>query len=174
MDVGAGYCDFINQIHAGARFAVDANADGARWCAPEVRFVHATPIEKIDHPAQSVDVVMLSNLLEHLPPRQCSALFERLDELLTTAGKIIVIQPNYYYSYRRYWDDFTHVRAFSDESLKDFLLSRGYRIVRFEKRFIPFSFKSRLPKSYWATKLYLASCWRPFAGQMLAVAERHV
>jgi hypothetical protein len=172
MDVGAGYCDFINQIQAQAKYAVDTNPETARWCGPDVQFVQATPIEVLDLPAQSVDVIMVSNLLEHLSPPQCSALFDRFDDLLRTGGKLIVIQPNYYYCYRRYWDDFTHVRAFSDVSLSDFLRSRGYRMLAVEKRFLPFSFKSRIPKSYWLTKLYLASFWRPLAAQMLIVAQR--
>ena len=41
-----------------------------------------------------------------------------------------------------------------------------------EKKFLPFSFKSFLPKSYWITRLYLASFWRPLAAQMLVVAQR--
>jgi 2-polyprenyl-3-methyl-5-hydroxy-6-metoxy-1,4-benzoquinol methylase len=172
MDVGAGYCDFINQIQARTKYAVDSNPETARWCAPGVQFIHATPIEALDLPGQSVDVIMTSNLLEHLTPAQCSVLFDRFDDLLAPAGKLIVIQPNYHYCYRRYWDDFTHVRAFSDVSLRDFLHSRGYRILALEKRFLPFSFKSRLPKSYWMAKLYLASFWRPLAAQMLVVAQR--
>jgi hypothetical protein len=172
MDVGAGYCDFINQIQAQAKYAVDTNPETARWCAPDVHFVQATSVEALDLPVPSVDVIMTSNLLEHLTPAQCSALFDRFDDLLAPAGKLIVIQPNYHYCYRRYWDDFTHVRAFSDVSLRDFLHSRGYRILALEKRFLPFSFKSRLPKSYWMAKLYLASFWRPLAAQMLVVAQR--
>lgn len=172
MDVGAGYCDFINQIQAPTKYAVDTNPETARWCAPDVRFFQATPIEALDFPNNSVDVIMTSNLLEHLTPPQCSALFDRFEDLLNTGGKLIVIQPNYYYCSRRYWDDFTHVRAFSDVSLTDFLHSRGYRMLAVEKRFLPFSFKSRVPKSYWMTKLYLASFWRPLAAQMLIVAQR--
>ncbi len=171
-DVGAGYCDFINQIHARTKYAVDTNPDGARWCASDVRFIKATTNHAIDLPSRSLDVVMVSNLLEHLSPQECSSLFDRFDDLLTPSGKIIVIQPNYFYCYRSYWDDFTHVRAFSHLSLRDFLLSRGYRILSMEKRFLPFSFKSHLPKSYLLTKLYLASPWRPRAGQMLIVAQR--
>jgi hypothetical protein len=172
LEVGPGYCDFINQIQAGGKYAVDVNADVARLCGPDVQFVHATPIESIDLPPNSVDVVMASNLLEHLSPQQCSQLFDRLDRVLKATGRVIVIQPNYFYSYRRYWDDFTHVRAFSHVSLSDFLVSRGYRLLRVEKKFLPFSFKSFLPKSYWITRLYLASFWRPLAAQMLVVAQR--
>lgn len=173
IDVGAGYCDFINQIQAQTKYAVDTEDKAARLCAaPDVRFVEANPIETVELPHHSVDVAMVSNLLEHLSPSQCSILFDRFDDLLKPGGKLIVIQPNYFYCYRRYWDDFTHVRAFSHVSLSDFLLSRGYKVIALEKRFLPFSFKSRIPKSYWMTKLYLASFWRPLAGQMLVVAQR--
>lgn len=172
LEVGPGYCDFINQIQAGVKYAVDVNPDVARLCGPDVQFLQATPIESIDLPPHSVDVVMASNLLEHLSPQQCSNLFDRFDDVLKATGRVIVIQPNYFYSYRRYWDDFTHVRAFSHVSLSDFLVSRGYRLLRVEKRFLPFSFKSFLPKSYWITRLYLASFWRPLAAQMLVIAQR--
>jgi len=171
-DIGAGYCDFINQIDAATRYAVDTNPDVARLVAPGVEFVSAASIETIDLPEHSLDVAFISNVLEHLSHERCAVLFDRLDKLLTANGRVIVIQPNYFYCYRRYWDDFTHVRAFSHVSLRDFLVSRSYRIVRMEKRFLPFSFESPLPKSYWMTKLYLASSWRPLAGQMMVVAQR--
>src|SRR5204863_698963 len=140
--------------------------------ASDVRFVAANPIQSLKLPPNSVDAILVSNVLEHLSPEQCSELFDRFNDALSPTGKILAIQPNYFYCYRRYWDDFTHVRAFSHVSLRDFLISRGYRIVTMEKRFLPFSFESPLPKSYWLTKLYLASFWRPLAGQMLVVAQR--
>ena len=171
-DIGAGYCDFINQIQAQEKFAVDGNADVSRWCGPDVKFVQAMPIQSLEMGPSSVDAAMVSNLLEHLTPDECNALFDRFDEILTATGRIIVIQPNYFYCYRTYWDDFTHVRAFSHISLADFLRSRDYTITHLERRFLPFSFKSRLPKSYRLTKLYLASPWRPGAAQMLVVAQR--
>jgi hypothetical protein len=72
---------------------------------------------------------------------------------------------------REYWDDYTHKKAFSHVSLVDFLVANGFKIVRVEKRFIPFSLKSRLPKSYLLTKLYLMLPFRIFAKQMLVVAS---
>jgi hypothetical protein len=172
LEVGAGYCDFINQIKAAKKYALDVSPDVAGFCAPDVQFVLGKAGTAIELPSRSLDVVVASNLLEHLSPEQCSDLFDRLDYLLKERGKVILIQPNYFYSYRQYWDDFTHVRAFTHVSLTDFLLSRGYKILRAEKKFIPFSFKSVLPKSYWMTKLYLLSFWRPLAKQMLIVAQR--
>src|SRR4051812_34653297 len=64
VDIGSGYCDFINQIQAGTKYAIDLNEDGARWCAPGVTFLKSRAIEKIDLPSRSVNVIMMSNLLE--------------------------------------------------------------------------------------------------------------
>lgn len=44
MDVGAGYCDFINQIRAREKYAVDLNPETSRWCASDVRFVLTNPL----------------------------------------------------------------------------------------------------------------------------------
>jgi hypothetical protein len=42
MDVGAGNCDFINQIQAAQKYALDANPEVASYCVPGVQFL-ATP-----------------------------------------------------------------------------------------------------------------------------------
>lgn len=172
LDIGAGYCDLINQVRAAKKFAFDANPEVALYCGPDVQFVPGQGGLPFDLPTHSVDVAMASNLLEHLSDERCSALFDSLNHTLKENGRFILIQPNYYYCYREYWDDFTHVKAFTHVSLVDLLRSRHFRIVRVEKRFMPFSFKSHLAKSYWMTRLYLSSSWRPLAKQMLVVAER--
>lgn len=171
-DIGAGYCDFINQVNASTKYALDTNPEVAKLVGSDVQFRQTPSIEQLDLTDRSIDVVHISNVLEHLSHQQCNDLFDRLEQVFAEHGRIVVIQPNYFYCYRRYWDDFTHVRAFSHVSLRDFLVARGYRIIRLEPRFLPFSFNSFLPKSYTLTRLYLASFWRPFAGQMLAVAQR--
>jgi hypothetical protein len=172
LELGAGYCDFINQIRSAQKFAVDENPDVAFYCGPDVQFIRAKVPDSLSLPHQSVDVVFASNLLEHLTDQECSSLFEQFSYFLSKKGKLIFIQPNYYYSYRCYWDDFTHVKAFSHVSLTDFIVARGFKILRVEKRFLPFTMKSSLPKSYWLTKMYLASFWRPMAKQMLVVAQK--
>jgi Methyltransferase domain. len=171
-DIGAGYCDFINQVTASTKYALDTNPEVAKLVGSDVQFRQTPSIEQLGLTDRSIDVVHISNVLEHLSHQQCNSLFDRLEQVFAERGRIVVIQPNYFYCYRRYWDDFTHVRAFSHVSLRDFLVARGYRIIRLEPRFLPFSFNSFLPKSYTLTRLYLSSFWRPFAGQMLAVAQR--
>ena len=41
LELGAGYCDFINQIRAGKKLALDVNPEVAKYCAPDVTFLHA-------------------------------------------------------------------------------------------------------------------------------------
>jgi hypothetical protein len=65
--------------------------------------------------------------------------------------------------------EFTHELAW--KVMKDFLESQGYTVQHLEKKFIPFSLKSRLPKSYWLTKIYLMLPFRIFAKQMMVLAQ---
>jgi ubiquinone/menaquinone biosynthesis C-methylase UbiE len=171
LELGAGYCDFINQIHAAKKYALDVNPDVATYCAPDVTFLHAAA-DRLPLDAASVDVIAASNLLEHLDPAQLDGLFAHIDRILKPRGTLLLIQPNIFYAYRRYWDDYTHVKAFSHVSLSDFLVSRGFTIAAVEARFLPLTLKSALPKSYWLTKAYLQLPWRPLAGQMLIVATK--
>lgn len=170
MDIGAGYCDFINNIRAKVKYAVDCNADAEEFCNKDVHFINSD-INDLEIKTR-LDVVFMSNLLEHFTDIQLEKLFYKLSDLLNQNGKIILIQPNYYYSYRSYWDDYTHVKAFTHNSLSDYCVSRGYEVIHAEKRFLPFTMKSHLPKSYFLTWLYLKLPYRPCAGQMLLVLKK--
>ncbi|MCI0414655.1 class I SAM-dependent methyltransferase [bacterium] len=171
LELGPGFCDFINQIHAGRKYAVDIKAECQKYCEKDVIFVQSTATALPLDP-HSMDTIFASNFLEHLNDSELEALFREIDRILKKRGRIILIQPNYYYCYREYWDDFTHVKAFSHHSLTDFLKTKKYTIRKVIKRFLPFSFHSRLPKSYLLTKLYLALPYRVGAKQMLVVADK--
>ena len=172
LDLGAGYCDFINNITAKQKIAVDFNSESGKYCNENVRF-HCSSIEKMEFiPDHTIDAVFMSNLLEHLENEQLKKTFQEIGRVTKAHARLIILQPNYRYCFKNYFDDYTHVKAYSHISLCDFLSSVGYDIKRVEKRFLPFSFKSRLPISYYLTKLYLALPWKPFAKQMLIVAEK--
>lgn len=170
-ELGAGYADFINQVRAARKFAVDRHPGVARFCAPEVTFLCGES-KHLELPDAAVDVIFASNLLEHLDEPALYATMAEINRVLRAGGRLILLQPNYYYCYRRYWDDFTHVKAWSHESLPDLLRVSGYVVERVDPRLLPLTLKSALPKSYWLTKLYLALPWRPLAAQMLVVGRR--
>jgi SAM-dependent methyltransferase len=171
LDLGAGYCDFVNQIRAGRKWALDRDPQFRRHCAAGVEFL-AADVTTIPLPDRSLDVVFASNVLEHLDSAALERLLAELARVITPGGRLLLLQPNWCYCYRRYWDDYTHVKAWSHESLPDLLTAHGWAVERVDPRFLPFSFRSRLPASYLLTRLYLALPWRPFAAQMLVVARR--
>jgi cyclopropane fatty-acyl-phospholipid synthase-like methyltransferase len=172
LDIGCGYGDFSNGIIAKKKFAIDLNEEMQKYLHSEVEFKAQSVLEPYNHiPANSVDVVFASNLFEHFTDNELNLLLSRVKIVLKNGGKLILMQPNIYYAYREYWDDYTHKKAFSHISLTDFLVANGFTIDHIEKRFIPFSLKTRLHKSYWITKLYLMLPFRLFAKQMLVVAK---
>jgi cyclopropane fatty-acyl-phospholipid synthase-like methyltransferase len=171
LELGSGYCDFINNIVAKNRVAVDMDKNSGSYCDKSVSFLNikATDIEFAE---KTFNIVFASNLFEHLDEEELDTLIGKITKILKNNGKLIIIQPNYYYAYREYWDDYTHKKAFSHVSLSDYLASNGFNIRKIEKRFLPYSFKSRIPKSYILTKIYLLSFWHPLAKQMLIIAEK--
>lgn len=173
LDIGAGYCDFINNIKAARKIALDINPDVKQFCEPEVTFLHASVLDDFPLESSSVDVVFASNLFEHLSNVELDRVITTIKRVLKEGGRLILIQPNYYYAYREYWDDYTHVKAFSHNSLADFLRSKKFKTIKVEKRFLPFSMKSKLPKSNFITGLYLSLPFRPFAKQMLVIAQKN-
>jgi len=171
LEIGSGYCDFINLIAADLKVAVDINPQAQQFCSGDVKF-YCTSIEQAALDESGFDVIFCSNLLEHFNDDELNIVIKKVYELLKSTGKLLIIQPNYYYCYRNYWDDFTHKKAFSHLSLCDFLVNKGFEIEVCKKRFLPFSFKSVFPKSYLLTKIYLKLFWKPFAKQMLVVARK--
>jgi ubiquinone/menaquinone biosynthesis C-methylase UbiE len=172
LELGAGYCDFINNIQASRKLAVDI-AETIRKAAAAGVEVHVGPCMDLGFaPAASVDVAFASNLLEHLTLEQIEQTLGEVKRVLKPGGKLIVIQPNFRYCYRDYFDDFTHVMIFTDKGLSDLIGSCGLEVVRVMPRFMPFSLKSRLPVIPFLIRLYLRSPIRPFAGQMLIIARK--
>src|SRR5271166_1001713 len=67
LDLGAGYCDFINEVQAVRRIAVDLNPE-TRRAAREGIEVYLLPLERLGDAiaADSVDLAFASNVFEHL------------------------------------------------------------------------------------------------------------
>ncbi len=173
MDVGCGYGDFINGITAGKKYAIDLNEAMSEYLSDKsVVFTAQSVLTEFPVANESLDVVFASNLFEHFDDNELNELMNNVCSKLKDKGRLILIQPNIYYAYREYWDDYTHKKAFSHISLPDFLAGHNFKIIHQKKRFLPFSLKSRLPKSYWLTKLYLNSPIKPMGKQMLVIAEK--
>jgi len=172
LDLGAGYCDFINNIKARERLAVDMNPAALQFCHDDVKFYCASAHDLSVLKAKSIDVLFASNLLEHLDDLELACAMKEFNRILKQGARVILMQPNYRYAYKEYFDDYTHKKVFTHISLRDYFQANGFESVKIYPRFLPFSLKSRLPKSYILTKLYLHSFYKPMAKQMLLVFRK--
>lgn len=172
LDLGAGYCDFINQIKARERHALDISPVISEHAASDVVTHVESCVKMADLTDGHFDVVFSSNLLEHLSREESVETLNEIYRILKKGGRFIIIQPNFKTCYKTYFDDYTHLQVFTERSLSNFIESAGFRIKYCRRRFLPFSFDSKFPFSAWLLKLYLRLPFKPFAGQMLLVAEK--
>lgn len=174
LEIGAGYCHWINGVRAAKRVAVDVWPELPRFAAPgvEARVLDAsTGLRSLG--AGEFDAVLASNILEHFEPDAAAHVVEDVAALLGPGGRFVIIQPNFRYAYRRYFDDYTHRSVFTDVSLPALLRSRGFRIEACLPRFLPYSMQgARTAIRPWLIRAYLRSPFKPGAGQMLIVGRK--
>jgi SAM-dependent methyltransferase len=174
LEIGAGYCDWINQVRAARRVAVDVWAELPAHAASGVEAVVLDLSDGLRSVGDgSFDVVLASNLLEHFAPEDVGRVVDSVAAVLQRGGRFIVIQPNFRFAWRRYFDDYTHRSIFTDVSLPALLRAHGFRIVDVQPRFLPYSMQgARVPITPFLVRAYLRSPIKPGAGQMLVVAVR--
>jgi SAM-dependent methyltransferase len=169
LDVGAGYCSFINQVpNAGRRVAVDIHDQLAHHAAPGVECVQASATD-LPFEDGAFDVVFASNLLEHLSRDDIALALDEFRRVLRPGARVLLVQPNYRLCSREYFDDYTHLTPLSDRSLSDFLAARGFDVLEVQARFLPLTLKGSGGNFSFLVPWYLRSPVRPLAGQMLIV-----
>lgn len=171
LELGAGYGDFINNVDAGRRTAVDQWEGFAHHLQPGVE-PHVGSVEDLSFLADSsVDFAFASNLFEHLPAESFTTCLAELRRVIAPTGTLNILQPNYRRAYKEYFDDYTHVAVYSDISLRDVLGVNGFEVFLCHPGFLPLTVKSRLPVSSALIRLYLASPVKPMGKQMFLRAR---
>lgn len=173
LDLGAGYCHFINEIRSREKIAVDINEGSLRAHASNgVRLIVSPGSDLSAIGSESVDTVFASNVYEHFPSREdVAASFQEVRRILRPGGYFIVLQPNFAAVYRSYFDFFDHRLSFTHKGMLEGLQMADFKPVRVIPRFLPYTSKSRLPTKPWLVEIYLRfpPAWRLLGGQMLLV-----
>jgi ubiquinone/menaquinone biosynthesis C-methylase UbiE len=172
VELGAGYGEFINAVKARRRFAVDKWPGMLQHLQSGVEGIVAeiTQLEAI--PNDSIDYVFSSNCFEHVSQGDLLACLAQLRLKMKPGAILTIVQPNFKYCAREYFDDYTHVTIYTAQSLCDLLSGNGFRIIRCVPRFLPLTLKGRLPVQPWLIRLYLSSPLKPMAKQMMVSAIR--
>jgi len=175
IDIGAGYCEFINNIRCGRKIAIDLNPRVREFAAPEVEVRNESCTNLASLADESADVVFMSNFLEHLPSKQ--AVFDTLAEarrILRKGGRLMILQPNVRLLPGAYWDFFDHHTPLTERSLVEALTNLDMRLVRVIGRFLPYTTKSFLPQAPILVRLYLRfpPAWWLLGKQSFVMAQK--
>ncbi|MEG4997649.1 class I SAM-dependent methyltransferase [Microcoleus sp. B4-D4] len=177
LDIGGGYCEFINQILADKKCLIDLNPDSKLFANSDVKILNIDVLNYGDKSvfAEQFDRIFISNFFEHL--RNKEELVEIISfcfEALKPSGSLLIIQPNFKYSYKEYYDFIDHQLPITHLSLQELLQTVGFKVEEMIPRFLPFSTKGR-PASPLLLKIYLKLpfLWRFLGGQMFVKASKH-
>ena len=170
LELGAGYCHFVNYIEGREKHAWDLSQDIRRYADSDVTTHVGSCLSLNGIKDNQFQIVFASNLFEHLSQTELRQTLAEIRRVLQPEGKLVVIQPNFKFCFKDYFDDYTHIQVFTHIGLSDLLRASGFTIQDLKPRFLPFSMKSKFPKISWLVRLYLHSPIKPFAGQMLVVA----
>lgn len=175
LDLAAGQCEFINQIHGAHKIAVDLNDDVRIFAAPDVQVVIAWSHDMHDIADASVDVVFVSNFFEHLPSK--AAFIDTLREIrrvLKIGGKLLILQPNIRFLNGEYWDFVDHYLPLTDRTLVEALGLVNMHVDEVAPRFLPYTTRSSIPQHTALVRLYLMIpfVWRWMGKQAWVVASK--
>ena len=175
LDLGAGGCEFINNIVCGKKYAVDINPAVKNYAGAGVEALVCKSTEISIVPDNSIDLVFASNFFEHLPDRETVLkTLREVGRILKSRGSILLISPNIACVRWEFWNFFDHVLPLGPRGFCEALAASGFEIKKMAPRFLPYTTKSRLPQSSRLLRFYLKFplCWRFFGKQMLIVAEK--
>lgn len=174
LDLGCGYGEFINNMSAARKFAMDLNPSAREHVSKDVQLLEqdcSLPWPLADN---SLDVVFTSNFFEHLPTKQAlqSTLVEAY-RCLRPNGYLIALGPNIKFVPGRYWDFFDHHLALTEQSLSEAMAITGYRVEVIPK-FLPYTMSQGSQPPLWALRVYLRfpALWKIFGRQFLVIGRK--
>jgi SAM-dependent methyltransferase len=175
LEMGTGRGEFINNVRAGRKLAVDLNEDAANYLDADIEFHQASVTDMSEIPDDSIDVVFSSNLMEHLGTAE--TLLTTLAEsrrVLRPTGLLISLVPNAKYVGMDFYDFLDHTLPLTEVSFGEALALSDFEQLEMIPRFLPYSAQnlSRAP-SAGVIRAYLKArpAWRILGKQFFSVAQ---
>lgn len=174
LDLGAGYGEFINNVRAREKLAMDLNPKLRTRVKADVRVLLQNCTDVWDLPDASLDVVFTSNFFEHLPDKGAlKRTFNQIHRCLKPNGTLIALGPNIRYLHGAYWDFWDHFLCLTDKSLQEGLETNGFNVGQVLPRFLPYSMvgQPQVPLAFIRLYLKVPLLWQLFGRQFLVVAK---
>ena len=173
LDPACGLGEFINFCPASEKWAADLGMDGAAL-SPDIKFLSGAFLD-IELPDDYFDLIFLSNVLEHLPSQVAvNEFLVHARKKLNSGGSLIIMGPNFKYCSTDYFDCADHTTILTHVAVEEHLVAAGLETQKVVPRFLPYSFRSRLPSFEITTRLYLTfpAIWKVLGKQFLLVARK--
>lgn len=175
LDLGCGYGEFINNIGARQKFAMDLNPDARAHLNTEVQLLEQDCSDEWQLADSSLDVVFTSNFFEHL--RSKDALRQTIAQAyrcLRPGGRIIAMGPNIKFLPGAYWDFFDHHVALTEKALAEGFETGGLQAEWVVARFLPYTLVDAPQYPLVLLRLYLRLqfLWWLKGRQFLVIARK--
>jgi len=175
LDIACGYGEFINNIRADRKYAIDLNEDSPSHLEPGITFFRTPATDLSMLPRDEIDTAFTSNFLEHFRDKeQLDHFLHEIYSVLRPGGRFIILGPNIRFAYKEYWDFYDHYLPLSDRSLVEALAVAGFHPEKVIDRFLPFTMNNNAPTADIVIRTYLKLpfAWKLFGKQFLVVASK--
>ena len=99
---------------------------------------------------ESFDVVLCQQGMQFFPDRPAAA--REMRRALAPGGTIAIMGPNFRYCPYEYFDCADHTLIFTHVAIEEHLYTAGFEPIRVVPRYLPYSFRGRLPPSRWIVR----------------------
>ncbi len=173
IDIPCGYGEFIANINARQKIAIDLNPESKKYLPSGVKFIQCSS-DNIMLKDKSVDVIFVSNFFEHINHEVLRNTLLEFQRILRPKGKVMVLQPNIRFIPRDYWMFFDHINPVDDRALDEIFEICGMNLIKKVEKFLPYTTKSSIPKALWMIKLYLKIplLWKLLGKQSFLIYEK--
>jgi ubiquinone/menaquinone biosynthesis C-methylase UbiE len=176
LDPAGGLCEFINHVPSAERWTIDLSDEVKKFAAPDIKTIIGNNLE-VELPENYFDGIFISNFLEHLNSQfEVAEFLERMFKTLKSKGRIVIMGPNFRYTYKDYFNFADHTVILTELGVAEHLYGAGFNIVKNYPQFLPLSFRSKgfLPVNSFIIKTYLNMpfAWKFLGEQFLLVAEK--
>mgnify|MGYP001191238599 CR=1 FL=1 len=134
LDVGCGRGEFLNAFinHDIDGYGIDASSYSKKKF-PKIKLkIQNLDIEKkLPYDDSFFDFVFSKSVIEHF--YEPEFLFEEITRVLKPGGLIITMTPDWNDNYKTFYDDYSHKKPFTLESLEDIQKINNLEIVSIEK-----------------------------------------
>lgn len=155
LEIAAGYCEFINNIRAKRKIAIDINEETRHRAGPDVEVILTPSTDLSTIPNEAIDVVFVSNFFEHIGKPDITKTLQECYRVLRSTGSVFILQPNIRFLQNDYWMFYDHITPIDDRALCEILEVLTFRLTVVLPRFLPYTTKNRFLRSLSLLRLYL-------------------